>query len=466
MAGRLDEAEAVAKEVIELSAALGDKSLTALTHINLANVYRDMKAVAEALAAYDEAGRLARHCGRRDIEADSSRLRAGILNDIPESAAVIPDRHQQAKLLAQHAIGLLAGTIYRDSLAHSYVELADSEKELGNLQAAAYAYFRAAEQFRLAPDDEDFENALALGAEYALDTDPRFYLAEIASSFSAPLDAEDSLGDQFIKLVSPIIEKAPRERLVRLLGRHVQKVRSELPPLLRPVLLEAITDAVEGLSRQRSPKPEPWRQLYAGFVAPFLSQDNQKSYVHRRLASAICSTVSGLDVRYLESGDQVWTVVLEFERPTVLTILPIDDTAASAVAAQSLAFFLKAFDDEIREIVGKTDVVELFIQVVSFDDVPSDIREMAVRMFEIDQLLEDQSVAVTRTEDFGGSTPTFVFLHADFLERARAGEGINGSLQMLFALTMIELVFQLLRGEVGHEQIRPKVVSLVRRTLS
>jgi hypothetical protein len=98
--------------------------------------------------------------------------------------------------------------------------------------------------------------------------------------------------------------------------------------------------------------------------------------------------------------------------------------------------------------------------------MPDDIREMAVRMFDIEKMLDEQSSAVTRTTDFSGATPMMAFLHPEFLERTRVGEGTGGSLQLLFGLAMIELVFLMLRGQVDHDAIRPKVVSLVRRTLS
>lgn len=39
-------------------------------------------------------------------------------------------------------------------------------------------------------------------------------------------------------------------------------------------------------------------------------------------------------------------------------------------------------------------------------------------------------------------------------------------MQRLFALTMVELIYQFLRGQVNEEEIRPKIVSLVGETIS
>ena len=50
--------------------------------------------------------------------------------------------------------------------------------------------------------------------------------------------------------------------------------------------------------------------------------------------------------------------------------------------------------------------------------------------------------------------------------RVVVGERVGGSAQELFAGVTIELIYQLLRGEVDEADIGPKVVSIVRKTLS
>jgi tetratricopeptide (TPR) repeat protein len=102
-ASRFADAKMAAMEAIEISEALGDASLRAITYINLGNIATDEEDVPAALAAYSEAANAARRCDRRDIEADASRLRARILNDVDSSADVVPDRHGQAVEFARHA---------------------------------------------------------------------------------------------------------------------------------------------------------------------------------------------------------------------------------------------------------------------------------------------------------------------------------------------------------------------------
>jgi hypothetical protein len=52
------------------------------------------------------------------------------------------------------------------------------------------------------------------------------------------------------------------------------------------------------------------------------------------------------------------------------------------------------------------------------------------------------------------------------LEEAVGGEGVGGAVQFLLAKATTELAYQLLRGEVDDDELRPKIVSMVRQTFS
>jgi len=465
--GRLADAEKAALEILEICAELGDEALAAITKINLGNVYSDMRDAKRAMAAYDEAATIAQRCGRRDVEADASRLRAVVLNDLEESAEIVENRRDQARVFAQHAIGLLEGSIYHEALARSFVELADAHKHLGNELECARANFSAAIEFRKIPDEEGFEAGLVRGAERALDNDAdEFYLNELARVFGVELKADATLGEHFIALLEPIIAQAGKESFLRILGRHLERIRSKFPPLLRPILLKALLSAIEHFSRGPVDPDQAWRPLYAGLIAPFLAQNAGDELLLRRLALSLTREVDGLSVRYTQNGDVVWTVSLGENDERVVSVTPLDDTPRSLVAAQSLALFLKAFETEFLALVGDSKLEEIAVNVASFEEFPDDMKEMARGIGNVDQLLEDQAVLVTRTEDFSGGTPAIVLLHPEFLARASTGIGVSGSLQVLFALTLTEMLFVMLEGEVDEELLRPKVISLVGQTLS
>ena len=106
------------------------------------------------------------------------------------------------------------------------------------------------------------------------------------------------------------------------------------------------------------------------------------------------------------------------------------------------------------------------MQVGSFAEMPADLRTLSAARLNLDAIVEEQGAAVSRTDDERGKTPLYVFLASNFLKRATAGEGVGGSLQTLWGLALVELIYALLKGEVDDDEIRPKVVSLVRKTIS
>ena len=114
----------------------------------------------------------------------------------------------------------------------------------------------------------------------------------------------------------------------------------------------------------------------------------------------------------------------------------------------------------------QTDILELNFHVASFDEMPNDIKEMSTRILDLEKRLEEEDVCSGRSNHFGGPTPTIVFIGKNFLTRAVAGEGIGGSMQHLFAFSLLELIYQCFKGQVDESEISPKIVSIVRETLS
>jgi hypothetical protein len=231
-------------------------------------------------------------------------------------------------------------------------------------------------------------------------------------------------------------------------------------------VLEAVCDAVEAVARDPKHAAETWRSLYPGFLLPYLSQDSRGLEVFRRLALASTKSVPGLDVRYSHNDDCIWTATLDLEEPITISLLAMDDSPTTAAGIQCLAIFLKAFESEIGAIIGTTEVNELSLQMANFDDMPEDLKSASRELLDLEDTLKSQTCAVSRTDDFSGETPTIVFLGGAFLEEATTGEGVGGSMQALFGLTLIEIIYRCFGGQVNHEEIRPKIVTLVRQTIS
>jgi hypothetical protein len=189
--------------------------------------------------------------------------------------------------------------------------------------------------------------------------------------------------------------------------------------------------------------------------------------LHARLAEAITQRVDGIDAREITDGDRVWTVVLELARPVTITIETLDYSFASSLAAFGLSLFVKAFEADLRDqLVSVPQIEELLVQICTYKEMPKSLREISDATLGTGEILRHQPCAVTRPTAFSEKSPTFIVLADTFLDGVGFGEGRGGSLQMLFGTTLIEIVFQMLRGEVDTDEIAPKVASLVRRTIS
>lgn len=465
--GRYADAEALAREAIEIGRALGDESLSAINFVNLGNILSDQAKPSDALEAYAEAGRAAQKCGRRDVEADSSRLQAGVLNDLPDETAGFRDRRQKAQAFAEHAVGLLAETVYYEGRARAFVELGQALHSQNEEARATRAYFDAAAEFKMVPDEDGLEHALKRASFLGLPKFVEEYLLGITKALGASRTESATLSTQFINLIGPIVAKCPVSALVPILGSHLQCVRSKLPPLLQPALAKASIDALRSSEEKQTDGNSATRLLHAGIVLALLLKSDARSFLYAKLAESVSQGIAGLDTREVGNGRRVWTVVLELKQPVTLTIESLDETPEAILATFVLALFLKAFETEMRdELVAVPMIHELLIEVASYSAMPEDLRSAADRTMGIGTIMAEQSCAVSRPVSFADQSPTLIFLSPSFLDELAFGERVGGSLQVLFGLTVVELAFQLLRGEVSNAEIQRKAVSLVRKTLS
>jgi hypothetical protein len=235
---------------------------------------------------------------------------------------------------------------------------------------------------------------------------------------------------------------------------------------MRAALVSTVITLVQNFARDHKGNFEPWRILYTGIVLSSMLKETANPFLHSRLVRLTTLNVEDVFARQ-EGASQIWTVVLNLGRRVVITMSTLDDTPETALASFALAMFIKAFEDELsRELIGSgASVDELDIRIGHIDHFPEEIRRMADSALGLTETLRKQACAITRPSDVENTYPTWVVLSPAFNEEILFGEGRGGSLQVLFGFTLIEITFQLLRGQVDIETIRPKVVSLVRKTI-
>jgi len=461
-ARRYDEAEVMAKEAVEIAVELGDESLRAINLVNLGNVYRDDKQPSTAIAAYNDAAVSSKKCGRRDIEANASILVAGVYNDYEEMGETKQDRAERAKYFSQYAVSLVRDTISYDAFASASWELSEALETLGKIEESAHAMFDAASAFRMLSVQDSFSYMLNRAAELSLPDHVDVYLHGIVDSLGVDHpDCNQTLSEQFLSLAVPLMEHAPKGALIHLLGSHLDMVWSNVPVPIRKGVVAIVVDDFHDFAKSMKKKEKPWRVLYSAIVIASLLKDTKLPFAHHRLAASITANVNDIFVREEGDGARTWTLVLNLGRRVTITITTLDTSPASNLAAFSLSMFMKAFEDELFDLIGgDASVDELIIQVALFSEMPEDLRNTVIA---VGGAIEDKHCTVSRPTSYSEKSPTIIFLNSLFLKDISFGSQSGNSLRLLFGLTLVEVTYQLLRGEVEMETIRPKVVSLVRQ---
>lgn len=462
-AGRYDEAMSLAKEAIDIADALGDESLRALNLVNLGNVLRDSDKPLDAIEAYEAAAISSKSCGRLDIESDASRLVAGVYNDFSETGDN-QYRRSKAKYYAQYSIALVRGSVNHDSLAHSYMELSEAQSALGETENSVRAMFDAASEFYFLQNEEGLSYALMEAVAMSLEDYPEIYLSGISTILGVDVsDTSQSFVEHFLDLIVPIINKTPKKVMIRVLGSHLNEIRNHLDEPLRRGLASILVGYFCNFVDKNGGDAQDWRVLYSAIAIVTLLKDTPNLYFQHRLASSISSYVPDIFVREEDDGSRVWTLVLNMNHRVTVSIQCLDESIASNIAAFSLSLFLKAFEHElVHELIGNnTNIDELLINIASFDEMPESLRNAANKTMALDEVLSEQPCAVTRPTDYTENSPTIVILSKTFLKDLSFNNEKGNSLQLLFGLTLVEIVYQLLRGNVEIETLRPKIISLV-----
>jgi tetratricopeptide (TPR) repeat protein len=465
--GKLIEAEERAGEAITIGHELGDQYVVTLNSIGLGNVYRDMRRAQDAISAYAEAQKSAQQCGRRDLEAHASRLTANVYNRLASKADAGQHRDfaQKAAAFARHAAGLYAGQAARGERARALDELGDALQGLAAPLEATDAYFEAASLTVGEEDDDLFERTLLLGSLITLKAERiDKYLDGVAKALgiSRPSTEPKTVLEAFYEAVEPIVAHVPENAAIPLLGIHFGRMFRDVPPAVSRFIFNKIGQSI--LANRADAANEPWRLVFVSIV---LCAAVRPNYLRRldlsRLSATIAREAKGISYKPISDGGH-WVITLDLGHEFLCSITTFDDQPSTIMVAMFIAFFLKGFEKKIRDdVLGSVKPLrrELAIFVSSFSEVPEDLRT-----FVADHLV-DQPCVVSRPSDAKDDTaPTWVTCRDDIGSSWNVGEGRGNALQIVLGLVVLEVVFALTHGQLDPETLRPKVVSLVRHTIS
>jgi len=459
-AGELTRAKELAEEAIRIGETLGDSHVIASNRVNLGNVLRDQGRLDEAKHEYESVAALAQRAGFKDIEVVGMRLAASMCNQLGEVDLAIQ--------YAEYASGLARGTAATSEQASCLEELADAYLANRRRMNAASTYVEAAVLSRTFNDKRQicrlglqglriyFDDSLV--AEYLNGLDSVFQLA-----VDKNVDSRKPVTTRLFDRIPGMLAGADRDFAILLFGMHFRLMFKDLPSPVARYLFQKVASSIFA---SRDSTSEFWPFLFP--FMPLLTAMPKNSLRLVDLVAIGDQLTSGSDGLYFKpqrDGAAHWVVRLRLAEPSVISITSLDDRVDTAIATFLLVLFLKGFEKEIQEeiiLAHKIGRNEVTVSVVSLVELPEDIRAL------LPTTIGKESCAVTRPTFPAGDrpVPTMVICRTDISDHWEAESGRGSAVQFLLGLTLVEIVFQLFRGEVEVPTLQPKIIDVIRKTIS
>jgi tetratricopeptide (TPR) repeat protein len=446
-------------EAIEIGERISDRHVIAINRINLGNVRRDERLLAEALDEYRIADRVASEGGFRADEAAANELIASVLNE--------QGQYGLAVMHSRHAAGVAAQTGDLLILARAREEEAVALAAQRDIPAAVTAYTDAAIAASSVRPKGGFsvsllENGLALCASAGR----KDLMSGVLKRFFAVADGatEDASLDAILRIwyaaLPRMAQKVDAERILPVVALAGATLLSGLPTLIeRRIILQSI----QALLSNDQPMPE-----VAGLIgtAALLMASSWDSMILDDLVSVadqLCDFSSGLYFKPYSDGAAHWTTRMEIGAGVTATIVQLDDSPRSAAMALIMAVLLRGTSEGLRSMVLEADDLprsEVVVNIVcrrDFDaNVGPDISKLGTLPHGFGVF---ESSDVTRPEQ-----PPIILVHDD---RFAGGwkphlDRISG-VQVAFAELLRVIVVHLIGKQIEREILFPKIGNFVRR---
>jgi tetratricopeptide (TPR) repeat protein len=445
---QFSEALRYGQEAVRIGEELGDLHLIATNRLSLGNVYRDMREWDKALDEYAASGELGGRYGDKTIESSAARL-----------AAAVYRRKGNNRLALEHAllsVSAVEGTV-------AFAALADAYEETGDCHFAMREWAQAAESYaKAAAVAEDIEEKSRLTVD-SLSTcvyqtlGPTQYLRCLNAAYDYSVHSDEPFAQQLFAHLGDMLKRTHVDYAIRLFGLHFRVMFKGAPSLVERFLFGQVLKELLA----QSADTELWRLLFPA-IPLLVSVSDGVLNIHDlvQLGDRVHDRVSGVHFKPQDEGSS-WVLALNLRQPVILTVTCLDDRTDTFTAAALLAFFFKGFDKNIAEMLSVPEIPkrELDIFVGSIESMPADLRSRFPAGFE--------TCAVTRPASQNDHyIPMFVVCQEDVGKQWRAGTGSSSALQSLLGQVLTEAAFQLLKGAVDMATLEPKIIEILRKTLS
>ncbi|WP_321477204.1 hypothetical protein [uncultured Paludibaculum sp.] len=454
-AKRFPEAIEYAKEAIQIGIELGDGSVVAMNHLNLGNVYRDEEKLEEAVREYQDSSNRAKALGDLELEAMATRLSSAVYLEMGHRPLAIQ--------YALYAAGLLRGTVITSQFINCLEQLGDSYDHQTQKSEAAASYVEAAVA---AKRNNDVDECWRLG-EAALELlANRQHVGHYLSAIDQLCEVDEketrdtrSLIERLHWRLRPLLSTLNEWSVIGVLGLHFRLVFEGLPAPVAQFLFEDCAHQI--LSQSGT---ETWRKTFP--LIPLLASLPEGALSLRDtavLGSEIATSISSVHCKSRTDGAPHWVVGLGTHKPILCSITALDADVESALAIGVLVAFLKGFEQDIEDQIIRENAVlrrEIQLFIGSHRSMPRDVAE-SLRIAEV-----KEPCVVTRAEDPHHEVPIFIILKAGVTRDWMPGKGAASSMQMVMGTALGELISAMFHHEIELEVLMPKVLKVIRRTIS
>ncbi|WP_437634660.1 DUF4062 domain-containing protein [Sorangium sp. So ce854] len=457
-AARYPEARQYAEEAIALGEHLGDQYVVGVNRIALGNVLRDTENLDEALVQYERAAQLAQQAAFRDIEATANELVASVLNQRGE--------YTKSEHYARVAAGLVRETAADHTFAKAMEELAVSLLHRENPEGI-WAYLEGASAIAHNANYVDYFYKLGLEGLFSL-PDSEFtddYFGYIDRLFALEAPVTDDRAEAFCLRVPALLEKLNRSYVVIVTGAHFGRLfRGVSLPVARFLLRRLISMVLT----PRRGATLPVERLLA--LIPLIASVPMGTWKPSdiiALGERLFSQIPSISFKPRPDGSVHWVVRLDLAVPVTCSVQQVDDGTDSALVATLFVLFLKGFQDEIqRQVVLASSLSrrEIAVDVMGV----ATFREHVTKDPQFRLPDGDAPCVVSRPTNPKDPqrVPTVVVCRDDISRHWHAGQRRGSAIQVLFGLTLVEIVWQLFEGQIDMEVLRPRIVSVVQKSIS
>lgn len=456
----IEAAKKYSSEAVEIGRQLGDVNVICVNLVNLGNALKQEGKLEDALAQYEAADKIAHESKLVQQEAWAQHLIASVFNLKGDGNRSI--QH------AIYAIGLVKNGGSKRTEIEANEELAKGYQLTGKRIAASEAWLRVAELEFQKDNSTPYGSDAFLRAARILQKDIEFalYLKACRTAFPGqfvPVQSDLSNGENLVVDLPTLVRCLPPENVFEGIVYHARMIFHKVPILFaRQVLLRSISSLSEYIREGNDVKKHLLAMLGLIMSAP---SDSLSLADLVKIARRLSHRVPYISFRAHEDGAAHWAIETKIGRPVVITISQMDDKADVFLVSLCISLMFLAFSEDISEevLVGVEPTrSEASFQIGNYNEI-----KKLVPLDKIGLDVMEDTIVVTRATDPKNdpSMPIVIITRDDITQDWTLGTGKGNSGQIMFGKALIELVYHLFEGEISLESLRPKIVSVVRKTI-